>query len=57
MYVAECLEVGIVSQGRAVEEVAANLKEAMELYRKSSNWKTGESRLSRRPETGEDQTR
>jgi predicted RNase H-like HicB family nuclease len=32
MYVAECPEVGTVSQGRAVEEAVANLKEATELY-------------------------
>jgi hypothetical protein len=30
--VAECLEVGTVSQGTAVEEALANLKEATELY-------------------------
>jgi predicted RNase H-like HicB family nuclease len=32
MYVAECPEVGTVSQGRTVEEAVANLKEATELY-------------------------
>ncbi len=32
MYVAECPEVGTVSQGATVEEVLANLKEATELY-------------------------
>jgi predicted RNase H-like HicB family nuclease len=32
MYVAECPEVGAVSQGRTVEEAVANLKEATELY-------------------------
>jgi predicted RNase H-like HicB family nuclease len=31
-YVAECPEVGTVSQGRTVEEAIANLKEATELY-------------------------
>jgi len=31
-YVAECPEVGTVSQGRTVEEAVANLKEATELY-------------------------
>ena len=31
-YVAECPEVGTVSQGRSVEEAIANLKEATELY-------------------------
>lgn len=32
MYVAECPEVGTVSQGSSVEEALANLKEATELY-------------------------
>jgi len=32
MYVAQCPEVGTVSQGRTVEEAIANLKEATELY-------------------------
>ena len=32
LYVAERPEVGAVSQGRAVEEAAANQKEATELY-------------------------
>jgi predicted RNase H-like HicB family nuclease len=32
LYVAECPEVGTVSQGRTVEEAIANLKEATELY-------------------------
>jgi len=32
LYVAECPEVGTVSQGYTVEEVIANLKEATELY-------------------------
>ena len=31
-YVAHCIEVGVVSQGRTVEEAKANLKEAVELY-------------------------
>jgi predicted RNase H-like HicB family nuclease len=31
-YVAECIEVGTVSQGETVEEAIANLKEATELY-------------------------
>jgi predicted RNase H-like HicB family nuclease len=30
--VADCPEVGTVSQGRSVEEAVANLKEATELY-------------------------
>jgi predicted RNase H-like HicB family nuclease len=32
LYVAECPEVGSVSQGRTMEEALANLKEATELY-------------------------
>ncbi len=32
VYVAECPEVGTVSQGDSVEEAVANLKEATELY-------------------------
>jgi predicted RNase H-like HicB family nuclease len=32
MYVAECPEVGTVSQGYTIEEAVANLKEATELY-------------------------
>jgi predicted RNase H-like HicB family nuclease len=32
LYVAECPEVGTVSQGYTVEEALANLKEATELY-------------------------
>ena len=32
MYVAECPEVGTVSQGRTLEEAVNNLKEATELY-------------------------
>ncbi len=31
-YVAECPEVGTVSQGRTIDEALANLKEATELY-------------------------
>lgn len=32
MYVADCPEVGTVSQGYTLEEAVANLKEATELY-------------------------
>jgi len=32
LYVADCLEVGTVSQGSTVEEAIANLKEATELF-------------------------
>ena len=32
LYIAECPDVGTVSQGYSVEEAIANLKEATELY-------------------------
>ena len=32
MYIAECPEVGTVSQGDTIEEALKNLKEATELY-------------------------
>ena len=32
LYVADCPEVGTVSQGETIEEAVANLKEATELY-------------------------
>lgn len=32
LYVAECPEVGTVSQGKSIEEAVINLKEATELY-------------------------
>ncbi len=32
LYVAECTEVGTVSQGHTVEEAIANLREATEVY-------------------------
>ena len=32
LYVAECLEVGTVSQGYTLEEALGNLKEATKLY-------------------------
>ena len=35
-YVAECPEVGTVSQGYTIEEAVANLKEATELYLEES---------------------
>ncbi|RJR47509.1 MAG: type II toxin-antitoxin system HicB family antitoxin [Deltaproteobacteria bacterium] len=34
-YVARCLELGVVSQGKTSEEATANLKEAVELYLES----------------------
>ena len=36
LYVAECPEVGTVSQGYTVEEAVVNLKEATELYLEES---------------------
>ncbi len=32
LYVAQCPEVGTISQGETIEEAIANLKEATELY-------------------------
>jgi len=32
MYIAECPEIGTVSQGKTLEESISNLKEATELY-------------------------
>jgi predicted RNase H-like HicB family nuclease len=31
-YVAHCIELGVVSQGKTIDEAKANLKEAVELY-------------------------
>ena len=31
-YVAHCVELGVVSQGKTIEEAKANLKEAVKLY-------------------------
>ena len=31
-YVARCVELGVVSQGKTIEEAQENLKEAVELY-------------------------
>jgi len=38
LYVAECPEVGTVSQGYTIEEAIANLKEATELYLEEFPW-------------------
>lgn len=38
MYVAECPEVGTVSQGFTIDEALANLKEATELYLEESEF-------------------
>ncbi|NPV07628.1 MAG: type II toxin-antitoxin system HicB family antitoxin [Anaerolineae bacterium] len=42
VYVAECPEVGTVSQGYSVEEAVANLKEATELYLEEMQDEIGE---------------
>jgi predicted RNase H-like HicB family nuclease len=34
-YVAHCVELGVVSQGKSIEEAQVNLKEAVELYLES----------------------
>lgn len=34
-YVAHCVELGVVSQGKSIEEAQANLREAVELYLES----------------------
>lgn len=34
-YVAHCVELGVVSQGKTIEEAQMNLKEAVELYLES----------------------
>jgi predicted RNase H-like HicB family nuclease len=42
LYVADCPEVGTVSQGHSIEEAIANLKEATELYIEEFPVKSGE---------------
>ena len=34
-YVAHCVELGVVSQGKTIEEAQANIREAVELYLES----------------------
>jgi predicted RNase H-like HicB family nuclease len=34
-YVAHCVELGVVTQGKTIEEAQVNLKEAVELYLES----------------------
>ena len=34
-YVAHCVELGVVSQGKSIENAQANLREAVELYLES----------------------
>ena len=36
-FVGRCLELGVVSQGKSIEEAQANLKEAVELYLEGSD--------------------
>lgn len=36
-YVARCMELGVVSQGKTIAEAQANLREAVELYVESSS--------------------
>lgn len=36
-YVARCLELGVVSQGKTIDQAQANLKEAVELYLEDSD--------------------
>ena len=36
LYIAECPEIGTVSQGTSIEDALANLKEATELYLEES---------------------
>jgi predicted RNase H-like HicB family nuclease len=39
-YVAHCIELGVVSQGKSVEEAQVNLREAVELYLESFGMET-----------------
>jgi predicted RNase H-like HicB family nuclease len=41
LYVADCPEVGTVSQGHPIEEAIANLKEATELYLEEFSMRKG----------------
>lgn len=43
-YVATCVELGVVSQGKTLDEASNNLKEAVELY--LENTKVSRSQLS-----------
>lgn len=46
MYVAECPEIGTVSQGKTIEEAVSNLKEATELYLQGFPLKENERKRS-----------
>ncbi|MFZ0050542.1 MAG: type II toxin-antitoxin system HicB family antitoxin [Desulfobaccales bacterium] len=39
-YVAHCVELGVVSQGKTIKDSKANLKEAVELYLESFDAET-----------------
>ena len=47
---ARCIELGVVSQGKTIEEAQANLKEAVELYLESSGELDRTSKDAVRPE-------
>lgn len=36
-FIAECVEIAVVTQGKTLDEVAANLKEAVELFLEGEN--------------------
>ena len=40
-YVAECLEVPVVTQGKTIDETLANLREAVELHLEGEDWTSG----------------
>ena len=44
-YVADCPEVGTVSQGKTIEEAIANLREALELFFECASQEEVEQRL------------
>ena len=46
-YVAECVEIPVVTQGTTLDEVAANVKEAVELHLEGEN--LAEMGLARNP--------
>ena len=46
LYVADCPEIGTVSQGTSIEEAVANLKEATELYLEEVEYKSDEKSKS-----------
>ena len=49
IYVAHCTALGIVSQGKSVEEAVKNIKEAVELYLEEQPEKTNELGSSEAP--------